>query len=182
MSRITAKLSRLRGLFIAYFMALIIVDVLLGWDLIRGSLGSWRDYRLDRSGPSQGGLFILILSGAGLLFALGLWLFRQLIRRKSWARVVLLVVGWLTVIDAALSLLITSRATGFTPWLTSLTPGLDWHRAILVDRIKDLIGLLFWGYLVWVLQIAPDVKRDFLEPPHAPGPETAGPSGPEDGR
>jgi hypothetical protein len=182
MIQTTSKLTQLRGLFVVYFVVLIIVDVLLGWDLIRWSMRNWRGSGMDRSQLSQGGLLILILSGAGLLFALGLWLFRQLLQRKNWARLVLLVVGWLTVIDGALSLLITSRATGFTPWLTSLAPGLDWHRAILVDRVKDLLGLVFWGYLVWVLQIAPDVKRDFLERPQTSGPGTAGPSRPEDGR
>ena len=182
MSQTTAKLTQLRGLFIAYFMALIIVDVLLGWDLIRGSLGSWRGYGLGLFRFSQGGILALTLSGAGVLFILGLWLFRQLIRRKNWARVVLLIVGWLTAIDAPFSLLFTSRATGLTPWLINLAPGLDWQGVLLVDHVKDLLGLLFWGYLIYVLQINAEVKRDFLKPPQASGPGTAGPSRPEDGR
>jgi hypothetical protein len=167
----------LRGLFIVYFAAQLIVDIVLGWDLTRGTLGSWRGYGMGHIRLSQGGLLALTLSGAGVLFALGLWLFQQLLRRKNWARVVLLIVGWLTAIDAPLSLLFTSRATGLTPWLINLAPGLDWQRVLLVDRVKDLLGLLFWGYLIYVLQINAEVKRDFLEPPQASGPGTAGPTG-----
>ena len=102
MSQTTAKLTQLRGLFVAYFAAQLIVDIVLGWDLTRGALGSWRGYGLGGLRLSQGGLLVLTLSGAGVLFALGLWLFQQLLRRKNWARVVLLVVGWLTAIDAPL--------------------------------------------------------------------------------
>lgn len=181
MSQTTAKLTRLRGLFIAYFAAQLLVDIVLGWDLTRGALGSWRGYGLGVFRLSQGGLIALALSGAGILFVLGLWLFRKLLRRTNWARVVLLVVGWFAVIDAPFSLLFTSRATGFTPWLINLAPGVDWQRALLVDRVKDLLGLLFWGYLIFVLQVNAEVKRDFLEPPKTSGTATAGSAEPNDG-
>jgi hypothetical protein len=64
-----------------------------------------------------------------------------------------------------------------------LSPGLDWQRVLLVDRVKDFLGLLFWGYLIYVLQINAEVKRDFLEPLplQTSGAGTAGPTRPEGG-
>jgi len=78
------------------------------------------------------------------------------------------------VIDALTSLLLTSRTPGFSSWLSGLNLGMDWHRLMLIDRIKDLLGLLYWGYLISVLQFNAEVKRGFLEPiqsPREPGPE-----------
>jgi hypothetical protein len=64
-----------------------------------------------------------------------------------------------------------------------LAPGLDWQRVLLVDRVKDLLGLLFWGYLIYVLQINAEVKRDFLGPLplQTSGGGTTGPTRPESG-
>lgn len=58
---------------------------------------------------------------------------------------------------------------------------LEWQRVLLVDRIKDFLGLVFWGYLVYILQVNPEVKRDFFQPPQASGTEKDGPTRTEDG-
>jgi hypothetical protein len=177
MSQNTARLTQLRWLFVVYFAAQLIVDIVLGWDLTRAALRDGHGFWLGHLRLSHGGFLTLIFLGAGVLFALGLWLFHELLRKKNWARVVLLIVGWLTVIDALLGFLITSRATGFTPWLRDVVPGLDWQRALLVDRIKDFLGLIFWGYLIYILQVKSEVKRDFFPPPQASGPGKTGPTG-----
>lgn len=169
MSQIDSKLSQLRGLFIIFFAAQLIVDIVLGWDYARVGLGIWRGSGLGRLNLSRGALLALVLIVSGLLFALGLWLFRNLRQRKNWARLALLVIGWLAVADALLSFLFTSRGLGFMPWLRSLEPGLYWHRVILIDRVKDFLGLVFWGYLIYVLQIHPEVKRAFWEPAQGSG-------------
>jgi len=169
MSQIDAKLSQLRGYFIICFVAQLIVDFILGWDLIRNERGGVRGYGLGRLNLSSGTLLILALIIAGILLALGLWLFRQLLLKKNWARIVLLVVGWVTVADALSSFLITSGVGGFMSWLDSLEPGLHWPRVVLIDRTKDFIGLIFWGYLIYILQFKPEVKREFCAPAHASG-------------
>ena len=182
MERIASKLSLLRGLFIAYFAALLLVDLVLGWDLTRavfeGGPAGWP----GRLRMSHGAFIALTLSIAAVLFFLGLWLLLQAARRKNWARVALLVVGWLIVIDALTSLLFTSRTPGFSSWLSGLNPDMDWHRAMLIDRIKDFLGLLYWGTLIFVLQFNAEMKRGLLEPARSPresGPGTPGPGGPE---
>ena len=174
MNQITAKLSQLRRFFIIYFSAQLIVDIIIGWDLIQVGLGSWRGYGLGRLQVSRGAFLPLILFVAGVQFALGMWLFRRLLQHKQWARVILLVIGWLTVADALLSFLFTSGTRGLVPWLNNLVPDLDWQRALLVDRIKDFLGFLFWGYLIYILQFNAKVKRDFLQPPQPTSTEKEG--------
>lgn len=170
MNGTTATLSRLRWLFVIYFAAQLIVDLALGWDLAAGALG--RGFGLGRWHLSQGAFLTLILLTEGALLALGVWLFQQLIKRRNWARIVLLIVGWLAVLDALSSWLFSAQTAGLTPWLNRLEPGLDWHRAMVVDHVKDLLGLLFWGYSIVVLQFNAGLKRDFVNPPPAPGAKT----------
>ena len=176
MSQVTTKLHQLRGFFIFYFVAQLFVDVVMGWDLARVSLGRGRGFGPGRLGFSRGAFLMLTLLFAGVLFALALWFFQQMIQRKNWARIVLLIVGWVTVADALLSWLFTTQAGGFTPWLFSLVPGLDWQRALLVDRVKDFLGLLFWAYLIYVLQFTLEVKRSFLPSAQASGSVTPPPA------
>jgi len=172
MSQIDVKLSQLRKFFIIYFVVQIVVDLVLGWDLIRDERGRVLGYGPGRWNLSSGALLAVALIVAGLLLALGLFLFRQLQLKKSWARIVLLVVGWVTVADALSSFLLTAGVGGFMSWLDSLEPGVHWPRVVLIDRTKDFLGLIFWGYLIYILQFKPEVKREFCAPAKASGPDT----------
>ncbi len=168
MSRITAKLNQLRVFFIICLAAQLLVDIVMGWDLIPASSAFRRMHELGSLRLSCGSLLAIALLTAGALFALGLWLFQQLLRRKNWARIVLLVIAWLIVIDAVTSWLFTSWAMRLNPWMSRMAPGLDWHQALRVDRVKDFLGLLYWGYLIFVLQFDAAVKGEFLQPVQAP--------------
>ena len=164
MSHFSWKAHQLRGFFVVYTLARLAVEIILGWGITRDMLGEWHFHGINRLLISPGVLLTLIIFITGIIFALGLWLFYNLLQKKNWARIVLLVVGWLAVIDAIFSLLLATRISGFPSWLTHLEPGLDWQRVMLVDRIKDILGLLFWGYLIVVLQFDHRVKRDFFPP------------------
>jgi len=170
MSRFKEKLSRLRWVFVVYFFVLVGIDIVVGWKMTGGGLGSFSGSGPVRSRLSYWAYLLLYLLVSVILFALGLWLFGRLPQRKNWARVALLIVAWLTVMDAISTWLFTSGNEGFLPWIASLAPGLDWHRAFLVDRIKDLLGLVFWGYAIYTLQVDREVKREFQAvPPAASG-------------
>jgi hypothetical protein len=42
--------------------------------------------------------------------------------------------------------------------------------AFLVDRLKDLLGFVFWGYAIHTLQVDREVEREFQTlPPAASG-------------
>jgi hypothetical protein len=97
------------------------------------------------------------------------WLvFGQLLQRRNWARLLLLVLGWLAVLSAVFSLLTASQLTEMSGWLARLVPGidLDWERLLRFDRIQKVFELLFWGYLIAVLQFDRAVRAEFQ--PSAP--------------
>jgi hypothetical protein len=161
MGRFTEKLSRLRWAFVIYFAILVGVDVVAGWKMSRGWLGTWTGgWKLSTEAFLA--VFFLV---SGLLFALGFWLFSLLLQKKNGARIVLLIVGWLAVLDALSSWVFTSGSGSFGSWLAGLAPGLAWQKVFLVDRIKDFLGLFFWGYAIYVLQVDKEVKREFLALP-----------------
>jgi heme/copper-type cytochrome/quinol oxidase subunit 4 len=94
-----------------------------------------------------------------VLFLLGLLLFRFLLEKRNWARIVLLFVGWLAVIDVVSSLLLSSKVIEILQYFNL---DLDMSRLILIDRITDFIGVIFWGYAIYILQFNSDIKRIYF--------------------
>jgi len=97
----------------------------------------------------------------GVLLVL-LWLFEQLMRRQAWARVVLLVLGWVSAVSAAISVA-SSPLSGailerFVP--DAMRGGLASMAA--VSLLTNAIALASWGYLIWTLQFREDVRAAFL--------------------
>ena len=88
-------------------------------------------------------------------------MFKYLIELKPWARVILLVVAWVAVLDAVFGILFASIIPAFTGQIDF---GVDWHRIVLIDRITDILGLLYWGYFIYALQIRPDGRQMFTVP------------------
>jgi hypothetical protein len=86
--------------------------------------------------------------------------------------VLLLVVGWLTVVSAVFSLLTSFQVSEMTGWLTRLVPelDLDWEKLMQFDRVQKVFELLFWGYLISVLQFNHAVRDEFFPPVAAAGP------------
>jgi hypothetical protein len=154
-------LSRLRVLFVAYFLLRTIAGIVLTWPLF-GSVVSVDDVgrgrHLDVSlGPYMTFGFVVEIA----LFALGLWVFTELLHRKCWARLLLLIVGWLSALGALFGLLTSPSIASLNGWLTDFLPGIEWNRVMEVGQIQNLLGLLFWGYLVYVL-MRQRVKSEFL--------------------
>jgi hypothetical protein len=103
-----------------------------------------------------------------VLLLLGLGLFHFLLEKKNWARVFLLIVGWINVIDAVSGLLFHTEASRF---LSYFKIGIDWDRILYLDRVTDILGLIYWGYAIVVLQFTSSVRQEFFAPPAASVPK-----------
>jgi uncharacterized membrane protein len=171
MARFTWKIHQLRGFFVVYTLVRLGVETILGWGVTRDMSVKGTYYEFTRWLTSPGILLIMIILITAFILVIVLWLFSNLLQKKNWARILLLVIGWLTVVDAISGLLFTARGSNFIPWVTELVPGLDWQRIMFIDRIKDILGLLFWGYLIVVLQFDPKIKGEFF-PPAGSDPES----------
>jgi len=155
------KLHRLRGIFVAYFLVKSLVGAVVAFRVLQPVAGH---YGLGGWSPGSMAFFSLVVAGAILVIA---WLiFGQLLQRKNWARVLLLVIGWLAVISAFFGLLMSAQFTDMNSWLSRLVPSLDmdWHKLVLYDRVQKVFELLFWGYLISVLQFDTAVRDEFFPP------------------
>ena len=156
MSSPSVMLYRLRGIFVVYFVLKSIAGAVVAFSVMK-------PYAVLRGGsPASLAVFSLVMAGMILLLA---WLiFGQLLQRKNWARVLLLVVGWLTVLSAVFSLLALSPGSGLSSWVARLVPEmeLDWGKLMRYDRAQKIFELLFWGYLISVLQFNNSVRDWFF--------------------
>jgi hypothetical protein len=155
------QLSLLRLLFIIYFLARTAIDLAAG-----GRISSGLSTYLA---PHT--YYTIAIVGNVLLFLLGLLVFHFLLVRKNWARIILLVVGWLAVIDFLSSLLLTTAGVEV---LRRIDPAVNWDAIIQIDRITDFVGFLFWGCTIFVLQFRADVKKLFLPQPEESKPKENG--------
>jgi hypothetical protein len=145
------KLPNLRLYFIIYFLVKMIIDIAFGSHITK-------DASSHLSISTAAFYFTIIIINL-VLFLLGLLLFRFLLEKRNWARIVLLFVGWLAVIDVVSSLLLSSKVIEILQYFNL---DLDMSRLILIDRITDFIGVIFWGYAIYILQFNSDIKRIYF--------------------
>jgi len=155
------KLYRLRGWFVVYFVLKSVAGAVVAAIILKpiqhsqlGRLG-WRNF-------SPASLLFLSLVVTAVILAIALFIFGQLLQRRNWARVLLLVIGWLTVLSAVYSLLAFTQYKDAGSWIAGWLPEWDWQKLVNFDRVQKIFELLFWGYLIVVLQFDEAVKKYFL--------------------
>jgi len=143
------QLSRLRLVFIIYFLAKTAIDIAAGGRISSG-LTSYL---------TTNTYYTLAIVGNVILFLIGLLFFYFLLDKRSWARIVLLIIGWLAVIDFLSGLLSSSASVEI---LNRIDPTVNWNTIIQIDRVTDFVSLLLWGYTIFILQFNADVKKIFF--------------------
>jgi hypothetical protein len=140
-------------------LAKTIVEIVFGAGICLDSLDAGGMSWLVRILGSHLGIAIMAVIGNGILLLLGLALFHFLLQKKNWARIILLIVGWINVVDAVSGLLFHDVASRF---LSYFRVGVDWDQILYLDRMTDILGLFFWGYLILVLQFNEKVRSEFF--------------------
>ena len=171
MSSTSTKLYRLRGIFVVYYVLKSIAGAVFAVGFLRSTAIGWRGMR----GWTPGSMAFFSLAVAAVILLLAWLVFGQLLLRRNWARLLLLVLGWLAVIGALVGLLLTSDDSAMSSWLSRwIAPvDMDWQRLLAYDRVQKVFELLFWGYLISVLQFDRSVRDEFF--PRGPeGGMTAG--------
>jgi hypothetical protein len=142
-------------------LAKTIVEIVLGSTICLDSLEAGGMSWLIRFFGSHFAIPILAIFSNGVMLLLGLVLFHFLLEKRNWARIILLIVGWVNVVDAVSGLLFHDVASRF---LSYFRVGIDWDRILYLDRVTDILGLFFWGYLILLLQFSENVRREFFAP------------------
>jgi len=145
------KLYRLRSFFIIYFIVKIIIDIVFSRDITL-SVGNHIDI-------SPMTFYVIVIFINIILFLIGLLLFYFLLEKRNWARIVLLIVGWLAILDFVSSIFLSSRLGDLFVNLEGIT---NWDKLIVIDRVTDFISVIFWGYAIYILQFNSDMKKIFL--------------------
>jgi len=166
MSSPSVKLYRLRGWFVIYFVLKSVVGAVVAAVVLKPAQLS-RLSRFNERNFSTTSLLFFSLVVTAVILAVALLIFARLLERKNWARLLLLVIGWLTVFGAILSLLASTQLGDMSSWVSHWLPEWDWQKLVNFDRIQKIFELLFWGYLIAVLQFDEEVKKEFFSRPPA---------------
>ena len=159
MNAVHALLRRLRNWFLAWFIAEAVVGIAASAYVLDGM-------RLHPLlGDVMGGMGAVgtILSGVVVSLLL-LWLawvvLGALLDLKPWARVVMLVVGWITVASATLNLLALPGTSVLLEPVAMLI-GSDWLGLVTVGVLTKVADLAFWSWVIYVLQMNAAVREAF---------------------
>ena len=155
MDDVQRALQRLRDWFLVWFVAEAAVGTAAAVYVLDG-LGRHSALR-DALGDVSAGTTVLAGAGASvLLLLLAATLFNALLRLEGWARIVVLVIGWITVCSAALNFLTLPGAMElYGPVLELAGPG--WPALAAVSVLTKAADLAFWGWAIYVLQVNPAV-------------------------
>jgi hypothetical protein len=160
------QLGQLRGVFLVWFVAQCVLG---NWSAVRAIQQLRGSARFAGELESVTPAYILGVSlvSEALVLALALLVFWRLLRLADWARILLLVFGWLGALGAAISLLTSPSPALLESWLDGFLPGVDWRGLGRLGLLSDALSLAFWSYLVFTLQFQPAVRAAFGadEPP-----------------
>jgi len=159
MDDVHAILRLLRNWFLAWF----VTEALIGLAATAYVLGGMRRHSLLGSLTGRVSAEGAILAGVvvSLILLLLAWaVLEALLDLKPWARIVMLVVGWITVASAALNLLALPGASALLAPVVALT-GADWPALVTISVLTKTLDLAFWSWAIHVLQMRADVRAAF---------------------
>ena len=168
MDAVQSALRRIRNWFVIWFIAEAVVGTAVAASVL-DSMGRqpFLRYALGGAGAS-----VTILAGLGVslvLLLLALALLEALQGLRPWARLAMLVIGWVTVASAVFNLLAFPGASALLESV-ALIGGGNWVALAAVSLLTKAGDLLFWSWVIYVLQVNPAVRGAFVCGSTSPGP------------
>jgi hypothetical protein len=158
----TERLEQLRRWFVAYF----VFQSIVGTWAAAVTMHSISDSNLlpSRELQDASAAFVIVSSLFACLFIFGVAfvLFHQLLQRKNWARVAMLVIAWLSALSAGVSLLLSPALLSPSEWLERIMPSINWGFLLLTSAATNLASLVYSVYMIRMLQVNEQVRREFL--------------------
>ncbi len=158
----TERLQHLRGWFVVYFVFQSIVGTWAAAVTLQ-SIGDSPPVR-ELQDVSAGLVVVSSLVACLLIFGVALALFHQLLQRRNWARITMLVIAWLSALSAAASLLSSPALLSPSGWLERILPGVNWGLLFLTSAVTNLASLVYSVYMIRTLQSNEQVRAEFLPP------------------
>jgi hypothetical protein len=168
MGAVETTLRRIRDWFLVWFM----LEAAAGTAAAAYVLEGMGHHALLRYATGGVGATGTVLAGVGVSFVLlllAMAVLDALQRLQPWARMVMLVIGWITVVSAALDLLVLPGGVALLESVAILGGG-DWEALIAVSVLTKAGDLVFWSWVIYVLQLKPGVREAFVCRSTLPGP------------
>jgi len=162
MATTTARLQRLRGWFVAYFAFSLTGGIWASVEVIYALRFSSFHHLRGLEHVSGGLVIALSLLGGVVIFGVALALFHQLLRRKNWARVIMLLIAWLTALSAGMSLLSSCALLSPSGWLAKMMPEANWGVIILTSVIANVASLAYAVFTIRTLQFDQQILDEFI--------------------
>jgi hypothetical protein len=160
MDAVHACLRRLRDWFLVWFVAEAAAGSAIAAYVLDG-MGRHALLRYATGGVSAAQT-ILAAAVVSLILLLLAWaVLEALLDLRPWARMVMLVIGWITVVSAALNLLTLPASVALLESVVQIMGG-DWSVLVVASAITKLADLAFWSWAIYVLQMKPAVRSAFL--------------------
>ena len=161
------RLLRLRVWFVAYFVFSLVVGTWVSFIVVESLHQSPSPNAADMEQLAGGPVIACSLFIGCMMFGLALLLFHELLKSRNWARVIMLVIAWLTAVSSLLGIL--SSLSLFSPsrWLLHLLPGPVWEVVALTSLVSDVVSLVFSVYMIRTLQYNLEIRSEFMHLGHA---------------
>jgi len=159
MDAVQVLLQRLRNWFLVWFVAEAIMGTAAAVYVLEG-MGWHSLLRHVAVGFSAEGTILAAVVVSLILLLLALTVFRALLDFRPWARMVMLIVGWITVVSAALDLLTLPGTRSILNPIVMLT-GDEWLALVAVSVLTKAADLGFWARAIYVLQMNTAVREAF---------------------
>ena len=160
MNAVHARLRRLRDWFVVWFVAEAAVGTVVAAYVLdgMGHHSLWRDVT---GGSGAAGTILAGIVVSLVLLLLAWVVLEALLDFQPWARMVMLVIGWITVAAAALNLLTLPASAALLATVVELMGG-DWSMLVAATALAKLADLAFWSWVIYVLQVNPAVRHAFI--------------------
>jgi len=154
------KLTYLRLFFILYIAIKIVAEIAFGSGIYEESL---QDVPVPEFIRSPAAFIITTILSNAFLFLIGLLFFYYLLKQKNWARITLLVIGILNIVDGGSALLFNEKIMALMSQLFNVG---SMNQVIVLDRVTGILALIYWGYVVYLLLADEEVKELFSPENH----------------
>jgi len=160
MNAVQTTLRRLRNWFVVWFVVQAVIGTAAAAYVIEG-LGRLNLFREALGHVSPGFTLASGILGSVVMLLLALLVFAALLELRPWARICLLVVGWLTVVSAVSGLVIPPGIASFVQGEAGVA-GADWQRLVAANVLTKAVDLAFWAWAIYTLQFNALVRGAFV--------------------
>jgi hypothetical protein len=167
MDAVQVKLRRLRNWFIAWFVVEAVAGTVVAARVLEGLR------YLPWPSHTGAGASVEVTVGAGILVSavlllVALLVFDALIDISGWARIVLLVVGWITVGSSVINVLVLMGPSSLLGSVVGVAGG-TWPAIAAISLVTKAGDFVYWAWVIHTLQFNPGVRDAFLRSCSAPG-------------